>query len=268
VLVALLFAPGVAAQPPDQSAYRLGPRDLVAVKVFEAPELNVERRVTEVGTIALPRIGEVTVEGLTEGEVATRIRGMLEANFLQRATVTVEVQEFRARPISVVGAVKQPGILQVAGRLSLLEALTLAGGLTENKGPFIHVVRRAPNGLSDQVSIPVEDLLRKADPRVNIPIFSNDLINVTAAEPITIYCLGEVQQPGALIFSSTERITLLAAVARAGGLTDRAARRISIRRQGATGEGIVVDFKRILDGKEPDVDLQAGDVVVVKESFF
>jgi polysaccharide export outer membrane protein len=269
-VVLLLLACPAGAQPGEGNAYRLGPRDLVSIKVFEAPELNVERPVSEEGSLSIPRIGQVDVRGLTEAELAKRVKGLLEANFLQRASVTVEVREFRARPISVIGAVKQPGNLQVAGRLSLLEALTLAGGLAENHGPTLYVLRRASNGLSDQIAIQVEDLLVKADPRVNVPIFSSDLINVTAALPVTIYCLGEVGQPGALTFSSNERITLLAAIARAGGLTDRAARKITIRRQGASPEGeeIVVDFKRILAGKAPDVALEGGDVIVVKESFF
>lgn len=270
IMLAVLLAAPASAQLGSSNAYRLGPRDLLSVTVFEAPELNTERRVDTNGNISLPRLGEVSVQGMTESELAEQIETLLEANFLQRATVTVEIREFRARPISVIGAVKQPGNLQVAGRLSLLEALTLAGGLAENHGALIHVLRRAPNGLSDQVSISVEDLLLRADPKVNIPIFSNDLINVAAALPITVYCLGEVNQPGALTFSSTERITLLSAIARAGGLTDRAARRVAIRRQDAQpGENeLVADFKRILSGRDADVELQAGDVVVVKESFF
>ena len=268
--LALLCTAEAHGQPAGRSAYRLGPRDLVAVKVFEAPELNVERRVSEDGMLALPRLGEVDVRGLTETELSERIKALLEANFLQRASVTVEVREFRAQPISVIGAVRQQGNLSVAGRITLLEALTLAGGLAENHGSLIYIQRRASNGLSDQVAVRVEELLTRGDPMVNLPIFSGDLINVTTATPITIYCLGEVNQPGALTFSSNERLTLLAAIARAGGLTDRAARKITIRRQGGSpgDQEIVADFKRILAGKEPDLALEAGDVVVVKESFF
>jgi protein involved in polysaccharide export with SLBB domain len=120
--------------------------------------------------------------------------------------------------------------------------------------------------------IDAHDLLVRADPKVNIPIFDNDLINVPAAVEVTVYCLGEIATPGPVNFRSTERMTLLAAIARAGGLTDRAASRILIKRaatQGdATGQELVVDYKRILAGKDPDVELAQGDVIVVKESFF
>ena len=164
----------------------------------------------------------------------------------------------------------QPGNLAFSGRWTLLEAITAAGGLAENHGDVIYVMRRADNGLSDQVSIRIRDLLVAADPKVNLPIFANDLINVPATIEVTIYCLGEVANPGALVFKSTERITLLAAIARAGGLTDRAASRILIRRkdQPAGSPELAVDYKRVVAGKQADVELEEGDVVVVKESFF
>jgi polysaccharide export outer membrane protein len=190
---------------------------------------------------------------------------------MQKASVDVQVLEFRSRPISVIGAVKQPGNLGFSGRWSLLEALTAAGGLAENHGNVIHVLRRSDNGLSDQVSIDLDDLMLRADPRVNIPIFANDLINVPGTIEVIVYCLGEVENPGALAFKSNERITLLAAIAHAGGLTDRAGGRIQIKRAGRTEGGaqeIVADYKKILAGKEPDVELRQGDVIFIKESFF
>jgi protein involved in polysaccharide export with SLBB domain len=111
----------------------------------------------------------------------------------------------------------------------------------------------------------------RADPRVNLPLFANDLVNVPSAVEVIIYCLGEVAKPGALIFKSTERITLLSAISRAGGLTDRAAKKILIKRAAtatAPAAEIEVDYKRILAGKAPDVELRQGDVIVIKESFF
>lgn len=252
--------------------YRVGPKDLLEVQVLQVPELNVERRVSEDGTITLPLVGDVEVAGLTESEVRIKLKTLLESKYLQSqaASVSVIVKEFRSRPISVLGAVANPGPLAFPGRWTLLEALTAAGGLSGEHGDTIHVLRRASNGLTDQVAIPVEELFFRADPRVNIPIFANDLINVPAAVNVTIFCLGEVRSPGAVSFKSTDRITFLTTIARAGGLTDRAARKVTIRRRTEDGQEreIVVDAKAILAGREPDVELQQGDVVVVKESFF
>jgi polysaccharide export outer membrane protein len=276
VLSAFLAAGATAAAAADQASgapgYLIGPRDKLQIQVFEMPELNqVERRVSADGTISLPPpVGDIQVAGLTSIEVAQRLKTLLEARYAQRATVDVTVQEFLSRPISVIGAVRKPGALEVPGRWTLLEALTASGGVAEGRGSELHVLRRADNGLSDQVSISLDDLLVRADPRVNIPLRANDLVNVPAAVDVVVYCLGAVKNPGAVNFKSTERTTLLAAIARSGGLTDRASKTLRIKRADAAAgtPEVAADYQRILAGKDADVELHNGDVVVVKESFF
>lgn len=268
----ILFACGAAgwAQSAREVTYRIGARDLLDVRVAEDAKFNVQPRVEENGAINMPYLGDVSVAGKTVLEVQDLLKGSLEERFMQRASVSVQVLEFRSRPISVIGAVQRPGDLAFSGRWTLLEALTAAGGLAVAHGRVIYVLRRSDNGLSDQISIDANDLLVRGDPKANIPIFANDLINVAASVEVTIYCLGEVNKPGALSFKSGERVTLLAAIASAGGLTDRASPKLLIKRKAGT-QGppeIATDFKRILAGKEPDLELLDGDVIVIKESFF
>jgi len=269
LLLSLTLAAAAGAQGRDP-AYRVGPRDLISVHVDEDAKLNGDRRVSETGSVNLPVLGDVPVLGKTSPEISALVKKLLEDKYMQRASVDVQVIEFRSRPISVIGAVKQPGNLGFSGRWTLLEALTAAGGLTENHSNVAYVLRRSDNGLSDQVTIDLDDLLVRGNQNVNIPIFANDLINVPVTVEITVYCLGEVAKPGALAFKSNERITLLAAIAHAGGLTERSSSKILIKRA-AHADGpaeITVDYKRIVAGKEADVDLRQGDVIVVKESFF
>jgi len=265
-----LAGPSLAQSESRTPNYRIGPRDLVEVRVFETKELNGELRVSEDGDVNLPLVGNVHIAGLTEAEATQRIKEVLEEKVLQRASVSVQVQEYRSKPISVLGAVRQPGNLAFAGRWTLLEALTAAGGLASEHGTVIHVLRRSENGLSDQVAIRAEDLMARADPRVNIPIFPGDLINVPSTIELTVYLLGEVERPGPVTVKSSDRITLLMVISQAGGMSDRAASKIRIKRTGADGKmtEITADYKRILAGKDSDVELQSGDVVVVKESFF
>jgi polysaccharide export outer membrane protein len=271
VLAAAVLPESQAQTAGPYPGYRIGPKDLLRIQVYEVPELNVDRRVAEGGTINLPLVGDVEVSGLTADETGRRLEELL-ARYLQRASANVEVLEFRSKPISVLGAVNQPGPLDFSGRWTLLEAITQAGGLAGGHGGKIYVIRTASNGLTDQVMIDADDLLVKADPKVNIPIFYNDLVNVPGAVDVTVYCLGEIATPGPVNFRSTERMTLLAAIARAGGLTDRAASRILIKRSApGTDTGsreLAADYKRILAGKDPDLELAQGDVIVVKESFF
>ncbi len=268
-LAILCLTTVAVAEESTQSTYRIGPKDLIEIKVFEVPDLNVELRVDGDGIVRLPLLGELQVEGLTAPQVADKIQEILEEKYIQRASVTVGIREYRSRPISVIGAVQRPGPLTVSGRWTLLEALAAAGGLDDDHGDTIFVLRRSDNGLVDQIAIDVEDLMVHAKLDYNIPVFTGDLINVPATVEITVFCLGEVKRPGAITFKSTERLTLLAAIARAGGLTDRASKTVVIRRHGRDGDDteIEVNFKKIMSGKAKDVELKRDDVVLVKESF-
>ena len=269
-LVALAPLAASAQEPSTVSTYRLGPKDLLRVKVFEVPELNVDSRVSETGTVNLPLIGEVPASGLTGQEFGASLKRLLEARYVNRANVSVEILEFRSRPITLIGSVKQPGNLAFPGRWTLLDALAAAGGLADSYGDLVYVLRRAENGLTYQLAIPVRELMVEGRPEANVPIFANDLINIPARVDISIYCLGEVRSPGELKFKSTERITVLSAIARAGGLTESASKKIRVKRRegGSLGPEIVVDYRRLLAGKEPDLELGEGDVLVVKEALF
>lgn len=265
----LVTAPPVAAQT-RAGTYRIGPKDLIRVQVFEVEELrDLELRVDEAGDVRLPIVGDIAVTGLTAPQAAQRIEETLESQYVQQATVSVTVIEFRARPISVLGAVTEPGPLDFAGPWTLLEAITAAGGLAANHGSAVQILRRAENGLSDQLSVDLNALLA-GDSSLNVPLQPDDLVTVAADVSLTVYCLGEVNAPGALEFRSSERFTLLAAIARAGGLSERASKRILIKRQQSPGEPeeIEVAFGDILAGRAADVPLENGDVIVVRESFF
>ncbi len=269
-ILLLVCAGGARAQGGKDPAYRIGARDLLSVRVDEDDKLNGDRRVNEAGAINLPLIGDVQVAGKTTGEAEQFISRLLVEKYMQRASVAVQVVEFRSRPITVIGAVKAPGNLGFSGHWTLLEAIAAAGGLADGHGNVVYVLRRADSGLSDQVTIDLDDLLVRGDPRVNVPIFANDLINVPVTVEVTVYCLGEVSKPGAVSFRSSERITVLTAIAHAGGLTDRASKKILVKRA-APSDGhaeITVDYNKIIAGKEPDLELRQGDVIVVKESFF
>jgi len=240
--------------------------DLVSVEVLEDDSLDAETRVTEAGTIELPHVDPVTVAGLTASEAAQALGKALE-KYLQRATVTLRIVEYRSQPITLLGALRTPGTLPFSGRWTLIDALTQAGGLTGAAGGNILVLRRASNGLSDQILIDRRELLERGNADVNIPLFPNDLINVPVATDITVFLIGEVASPGAVVFRSTDRITLLAALARAGGLTGRASNKVLVRRFESDAE-LRVNYKKLLAGSQPDVELSDGDLIIVKESFF
>ncbi|MFQ5525871.1 MAG: polysaccharide biosynthesis/export family protein [Thermoanaerobaculia bacterium] len=267
VLSATLASATTAQAGSGSPGYRIGPRDVVRVDVVEDNSLNLERaRVNENGTIELLHVGPVTVGGMTEIEARAAIEESL-GRYLQRATVKLEILEFRSKPITILGGVLKPGPLDVSGRWTLLEAIMEAGGPGPNAGKTVLITRRAPNGLSDQLTVDLQTLMEGLDPLVNIPLYANDLVTVAIARDVTVFCIGELTAAGAITFSNSERATLLAAIARAGGLTDRAANKILVRRT-ETGEEITVSWKKLLAGRTADVVLYPGDFVIVKESFF
>jgi polysaccharide export outer membrane protein len=270
VLVGCLVAAGGAVAQDVAGEYRVGPRDLLEIKVIEIPELNVDRRVSDAGTIALPMVGDFAVSGLTAEEIRSKLESLLKSKYVNRADVSVVIKEFGSKPISILGAVQRPGALNISGRWYLLQAISAAGGLTEAAGRKIYILRKKDEGPPDIIEVRRDDLFSGASGTWNIPIYPGDVVNVPARSTVRVYCIGEVKTPGAIEFSSDDRISLLSVLAKAGGLTDRASKTIRVKHRDASGKDVetVYEYNRILAGKDPDPDLKADDIVVVKQSFF
>jgi polysaccharide export outer membrane protein len=253
---------------PSASDAPIGPRDFIEVKVFQDPNLNTKMTVTDDGRIAMPLIGKVDVSGLTPSEVEARIKTMLE-KYINNPDVSVTVLEAGSKPISVIGAVTHPGRIGITGNISLIQAITQAGGLANGYGRTLYVLRTAANGLTEQIAIDIDDLMVNGNPDLNLPLRANDVINVPIDSSISIYVLGEVMRPGNVQFRRSQTPTLLQALAAAGGPTDRASKRVILKRVVAGAEKTFrYDFKKIIDGRQNDVVLLDGDTIVFAESFF
>jgi polysaccharide biosynthesis/export protein len=270
ILLALATVAGAQDLPILSADAPVGPRDVLDVRVIEDASINEPRAtVNESGEIALKVIGKVAVAGLTSTQIEAKLKSLLEANILNRATVSVQVIEFASKPISVVGAVVRPGRIGATGNTTLIQAITQAGGLASGHGKDLYVLRTGSNGLSEQVSINVDELLVQGKPELNIPLAPNDLVNVPMDTPIAIYVMGEVMEPGKIDFRSSQTPTLLQAIAAAGGPTDRASKKVIIKRMsGGKEQRIVVNYKQILDGKRADEILRDNDTVFLDEAIF
>jgi polysaccharide export outer membrane protein len=250
--------------------YQIGAKDLLEISVFEVPELNITVRVSENGMISLPLLGEVKAEGLNRLELEKRIAAMLEKNYLKNAQVTIFIKEFQSKKISVMGAVKDPGTHDLIGRQSLLQVISMAGGLSEQASDTVVIFRQFKSAPSQSLVIKLDDLLLKADPRYNIPIFPGDIINVPGNQYLDIYVFGQVKNPGAVrMKKGSDEVTLLRAIAQAGGFTDRARRGkvLVTRTEEGSEKKFYVDVKDILSGGRKDFVLQAFDVIFVPESI-
>jgi len=246
----------------------IGPRDVIEIKVFQDPSLYTKMTVMDDGRITMPLIGKVDVSGLTPSEVETRIKGLLE-KYINKPDVSVTVLEAGSKPISVIGAVMRPGRIGITGNITLIQAITQAGGLATGYGRTLYVLRTAANGLTEQIAIDIDDLMVNGNPDLNLPLRANDVINVPIDASINIYVLGEVMHPGSVQFGRSQTPTLLQALAAAGGPTDRASKRVILKRVvGGAEKTFHYDFKKIIDGRQNDVVLLDGDRIVFAESFF
>src|SRR3954470_7380426 len=254
---------------PSGSDAPIGRRDYIEVKVFQDPSLNTKMTVSDDGRITTPLLGKVVVTGLTPVDLENRIKSMLEAKYINKADVTVTVLEAGSKPISVIGAVMRPGRIGITGNISLIQAITQAGGLASGYGRTLYVLRTAANGLTEQIAIDIDDLMVNGNPDLNLPLRPNDVINVPIDSQINIYVLGEVMHPGSVQFRRSQTPTLLQALAAAGGPTDRASKKVILKRVVAGSEKTFrYDFKKIIDGRQNDVVLLDGDRIVFRESFF
>ena len=251
--------------------YKIGAKDLLEIKVFELPELNQTVRVSEDGSITLPLLGRVMIEGLTKDALETKLADLLEEKYLKNARISVFIKEYQSKRVAIIGAVEKPGMYELVGRQTLLQIISQAGGFKESAANEIFVLREGKNGITASISIDLEDLTVNGNQKLNIPLQANDVINVPVDRIINIYVFGQVRNPGALQVKMSKKFTLLQAIAQAGGLTDGASKRgVTIKRTDKSGREIKmkVNLKDIIKGKKPDIELKEGDVVYVPESIF
>jgi len=272
--------------PPTRTEYRIGARDLLEVEVYELDEPNkprqIKTRVTQEGAILIPLIGSLAVAGKTAREVQAEITDKLGKDYLVNPTVSVMVLEHQARRVTILGAVQTPGSFFLKeNSTTLVDVLALCGGPNEKAGSSVYVVRGgivagpevreassskvAPSSGNGRVlRIDLTNLVEHGDPAANCVLEDGDVVHVPPAPQI--FVMGQVAQGGA--FPLRGEITLLKAIALAGGLKDEATPSATILiRIGEQGrESIPIDLTEVEAGSEKDLKMQADDVLVVSES--
>ena len=270
--IILLFASSYfLSQERYATDYKIGAKDLLEISVFGLDEMNKTVRVSEDGRITLPLLGEVEVEGLTKTELEKKLSQLLEEKWLQNPQVTVFIKEYQSRRVSVLGAVEKPGPYELLGRQTLLQLISEAGGLKEDAGDDIIIIRQFQDGTNTSLKISIDELFLNGDSRLNIPLEPNDIVNIPAEKTVLIYVFGQVNKPGAMGVKKSNIPTLLQAIAQAGGFSERASKgRVLIKRIGKDGKErqIKVNVKDIIKGKRKDVQLLENDVVYVPETIF
>jgi polysaccharide export outer membrane protein len=264
----------------------VGPEDLLAIEIYGQDKMNRTLRVSGQGDVTMPLLGVVKVAGLTPQKIENHLGELYDAKFLVNPQVTVMVKEFRYQRVSVTGAVAKPGTYELIGPRTLLEVLSLAGGLASQTssipaGDTINVTRHpsppdptgTKKGGTSQISTPptetvVIDLRRLVSgesPDLNIMVANGDVVHVPFAD--TAYVMGAVKQPRSVAVK--ENLTVSQAVALAGGVDPLlASSSITIMRFDKQGNPISIktNLNSIVARNEPDIPIKGSDVVMVNES--
>lgn len=282
---------------------QIGADDLLDITVFEAPEMNRSLRVSANGDISLQLLGTVRAAGLTPGQLELVLQEQLRRTYMKDPHVGVFVRELQSHAISVVGAVKMPGVFQIRGSKTVLELLSMAQGLADDAGDTVVIMRgtkpvrmEAPgpaknepaaismksgeSGKSDLASMPAQTgkgeiveinlkrLLESDDPALNIAVHPGDIVKVPRAG--IVYVVGGVMKPGGFVLKTNENISVLQALALAEGLTRTSAKSQAriIRTDQETNKRseIPLNLGKILASKAPDPVLQTKDIVYVPDS--
>lgn len=245
--------------------YRIGAKDLLEITVFNLPELSQTVRVSEDGSVTFSLLGKVEVSGLTAQELEKRLASLLDQQYTKNARVTVFIREFQK--VAVIGAVGRPGMYELVGPTTLLQIIAQAGGLTAQAMNELFVYRQAQDGKQTRIAIKLEDLMINGNQEFNIELRPKDIVTIPIDQMLNVFVYGEVNTPGAIPYLNSKRITLLQAIAQAGGTTEWAKKsKVVIKRKDKkTGKDmkVRVNLKNMVNGKIADILLEEGDVVIV-----
>jgi polysaccharide export outer membrane protein len=291
-------APTILVSPYED--YRIGPRDVIEIRIDDASELSVTTSVNADGTFLMPYLKRLKAQGKTSEELSREIADGLRGRYLKDPNVLVAVKQFNSRSFFILGAVKKPGVYLMEGKPSLLTLITMAGGPADNHGStafIIHEIKKneaqaAADGANTKPSTAVLNSANQStaanaadEPEFDIRtvningIFKGiglvdpksylepgDIVNIPPAD--VFYVAGEVNAPGS--FPLSEGTTLRQAIALSQNPTFNAAlgSGVIFRQDPATGkrQEITVDIGAVMKGKKEDIMIVANDIVMVPNS--
>ena len=241
--------------------YIVGEGDVLNLTVYEHDDLTLTVRVSGEGSITIPLIGDVHVQGLTLNQIAQKITTLLADGYIVNPQVNIFIHEFRSKKATILGQINRPGLYELRQYTTLLELISQAGGLTQGAGNKAIIKRKLPSESGrkeESITIDLKSLIEGGDTSRNIQIVGGDSIYITATD--VYYVTGEVKKPNE--FNLDGEITIIQAITKAGGFTGKAApTKVKIIRKTA-------DSKKVLSKVSMDEPVLPNDVIVVPESFF
>lgn len=254
-----------AMVPPHFAQLKLAPGFLLSLNVLDDPDFTGTFRVDETGNIRIPELGSVYVAGKTVADVRGEIANdLFKEGILKDPQVELNVVEYTAPQVTILGAVASPGVFPLLAPEGLADVLALAGDTTILAGNRIDIT--APDGASKPQTVHYS---RGMDTKLlnSVTVQPGDTIHVQRAG--IIYVLGGVNRPGGYVMQENGDISVLQAIALAGGTGVTASiKTVYIIHKGRdnTTAWLQVPYRKMTEGKVADVRLQANDVLFVPTS--
>ena len=257
--------------------YTIGPGDVVAVSIADAPEWSGKYRVSNSGAIEIGGLSSpVQAEGQTPDQLSHEIaNALVDAKQLRAPRVNVFVEEYHSRTVTVLGAVSKPAVYPLQSRTTVLDALSMAGGALPGAGGTVTITRGPASAEATGTAvgstqiIDMSRIVSGGDLSGNVQVQNGDVLNVSTAR--VVYVVGAVTKPGGFTLADPSAgLSVAKAVAMAEGFTSVAStRRALIIRQSTSDSGrqeVPVDVSEILAGKTADPILAPDDILYVPES--
>ena len=268
--------------------YVISPDDLLDIFIVDVPELSRQYRISTTGQLDFPLIPKpIDAAGLTLEAVSLKLRQLLQqSGTLTDPHITINVKESRLHSIAITGAVKKPQIYEVMGPTRIFDVLSLAGGLADNAGPVVRIIRLSTCGQPESTNgqdsstetsrtqqvttLNLRTLLSSTDAKLNVDVCPGDWVTVPPAD--VIYVVGAVHKSGGFeLTTEHDKLSVMQAIALAEDLKPTARRNdaLILRRNSSATNGrteIAVNLRNIFAGKSPDVPLQPDDILFVPES--
>jgi polysaccharide export outer membrane protein len=267
--------------------YHIGPGDEIELQIWELQNIDkneiINRRVDLMGQINIPVLNIVEVSGLSEIKLREHVKLLLSQQYMRNPQVTVKITNYRSKEVLIVGHIAHPGsVFLQTNNASLLDVIGLAGGISNDAGPNIEILRGAYNAQSgsaikpisqsvnstsghiDREVVSIADMFAENNAQINPVIYPGDVVKIHSASEGYIYVSGEVERPGATLFRRP--FNLLQAISAKGGLTniaDNTKCKIVRLLNNGSEQVIMVDIAKIDSGKHRNIELAQNDTIFI-----
>jgi polysaccharide biosynthesis/export protein len=287
-ILLLLWLVLQAPQNPDlqtektiQRDYLIGAGDVLKIDVFGVQGFDQFARVSNSGRIHVPYVGVLKVHNMSASQLEKKIAAALvERELVKEPWVKVQVVEYRAHPVYILGEVQQPGQFLLTKPMTVMDLITYAGAFSDAFSPTGYLYRyRDPADLDsydpnrprqqEVIKIDFQALYSGKHPEMNLQLRGGDVLYVAQRKPRHFYVVGDVLKPGAVPLLSEEPMLFTEAISRAGGPAKTAKMRkgILLRYDDAGNrQEIPVNFDAILKGRNPNLQVLADDIIFIPGS--